>query len=224
MKLLLNRRKLIAGSGEKYIKFKDPAVEAICIANWSSDGVGLTKEDAATVTSLRRIFNGKKNITSFEEFRFFTGVTTLTGGNNESNGEFGGCSVQSIFLPSTITTIGGCAFRNSGITSIDIPEGVTALQLFTFNGCKSLAYVKIPSTMTSFATQAFSGCSGLQTFVCLATVPPTPGTSVFYNVPSNCKFYVPYSADHSVLDAYKAAWTEKANQIFELDENGNIPN
>lgn len=29
-----------------YIKFADPEVERICVENWSSDGIGLTKEDA----------------------------------------------------------------------------------------------------------------------------------------------------------------------------------
>ena len=38
-----------------YIRFADPEVEAICVANWSSDGVGLTTADAAAVTSLSQI-------------------------------------------------------------------------------------------------------------------------------------------------------------------------
>lgn len=60
-----------------YIQFEDKAVEAICVANWSSDGIGLTEEDAAKVTSIGTTFKGNTDITSFGEFKYFKKCTTL---------------------------------------------------------------------------------------------------------------------------------------------------
>ena len=93
MRTLLNRRKLIAGSGGKYIKFKDPEVERICVANFSSDGIGVTKEDAEAVTSWpESAYNRNTTIVTFDEFVFFNNVTTLTGAGPADRGAFKGCT------------------------------------------------------------------------------------------------------------------------------------
>lgn len=76
MRSLLLRRRMTMGPKE-YIQFADPAVEAICVANWSSDGVGLTKADAAAVTNIDGKFFNNNDITSFNEFQYFTGITSM---------------------------------------------------------------------------------------------------------------------------------------------------
>ena len=53
-------------SAVKYIVFADPVVEQICVANFSSDGIGVLTEDAAKVTDIGTIFNGNTEITSFD--------------------------------------------------------------------------------------------------------------------------------------------------------------
>lgn len=61
---------------------------------------------------------------------------------------------------------------------------------------------------------------------CNVFLPETPPTLVSTNAFSAKQiFYVPYSADHSILNAYKtdSVWSGLANRIFELDENGEIP-
>lgn len=93
----------------KYIAFRDPAVEAICIANWSSDGIGLTMEDAAAVTSaqLGTTFQGNTQITSFEELQYFTGVTSV------SNDAFNSCvNLQRVSFPDGLSGILNRAFTN----------------------------------------------------------------------------------------------------------------
>ena len=60
-----------------YITFADPEVERICIENWSSDGVGLTYEDAAAVTDLNSFFRFS-SIKTFEELQYFTSLTSLS--------------------------------------------------------------------------------------------------------------------------------------------------
>ena len=45
-------------SGSRHIRFADSAVEAVCVANWSSDGTGLSYDDAAAVTDIGTVFKG----------------------------------------------------------------------------------------------------------------------------------------------------------------------
>jgi hypothetical protein len=50
------------------------------------------------------------------------------------------------------------------------------------------------------------------------TTPPTLANSnAFQNIPSDCIIYVPYSADHSILNAYKTAtnWSSQASKMQE---------
>lgn len=64
-----------------YIRFKDPIVKRICESNWG-DGVGLTVRAASQVTSLNGVFNNasdKGDITSFNEFKYFTGLQDYGG-------------------------------------------------------------------------------------------------------------------------------------------------
>lgn len=69
-----------------------------------------------------------------------------------------------------------------------------------------------------------SGFTNVSTFVIRATTPPSVAA---YNdvLSSSCHIYVPYSSDHSILSAYKAAsyWSTYANQIYELNQDGSIP-
>ena len=60
------------------ITFADANVKALCVANWDTDNDGeLSMEEAAAVTTLGTVFKGKTNITTFDELRYFTGVTTI---------------------------------------------------------------------------------------------------------------------------------------------------
>ena len=82
--------------------------------------------------------------------------------------------------------------------------------------------VAIPSQITSFSgSYSFANAWNLRLMVCTPTTPPTGAISIN----DYCKIYVPYSSDHSILNAYKAAtnWVAHASQIYELDANGNIP-
>lgn len=107
------------GAPNKYIRFADPAVEAVLMANGvSSDGVGITKEDAAAVTTIGKWFNGNTTITSFKELQYFTGLTFLGASDSTSkDGAFYNCtSLQSVILPNTGLRLRRGAF--SGCTSL----------------------------------------------------------------------------------------------------------
>lgn len=93
-------------SAVKYIVFADPVVAQICATNFG-DGSGLTEEDAAKVTSIGTIFRGNTEITSFDEFEYFTRVAKLEAS------AFEGCSqLESIKLPQSVIELGHYAFKN----------------------------------------------------------------------------------------------------------------
>jgi len=60
-----------------------------------------------------------------------------------------------------VTSIGEGAFRNGGLGSIIIPEGVTEIKDYTFEGCGFLSSVVIPEGVTYIGRYAFNGCNSL---------------------------------------------------------------
>lgn len=58
-------------------------------------------------------------------------------------------------LPTGLTSMGDQVFLNTGLTSIDIPVGVTAIGSSVFNGCTALADVKMGDNVTKIGDMAF---------------------------------------------------------------------
>ena len=140
------------------ITFVDANVKALCVANWDTNGDGeLSEAEAAAVTDLGTVFRQNKNITSFDELQYFTGLTSI--GDNA----FGGCNgLTSVTIPEGVTSIDNYAFQDcSGLTSVTIPEGVTSIGMYAFFGCDGLTSVTIPEGVTSIGEAAFASCTGL---------------------------------------------------------------
>lgn len=141
--------------------------------------------------------------------------TTITGVANQG---FENCvNMTSVVMPSGYTYIGSQAFNNcNNLTSATIPNGVTTLDSGAFAGT-SLASITIPSSVTQMATSVFANCASLTNITVEATTPPTLQSYAFHNVPAAATIIVPYSADHSVLNAYKAAtnWAARATYMVE---------
>ena len=176
-------------NGIRYIQFADPEVERICIANFSTDGIGVTYDDAAAVTSLSRKFRANVDIISFEELRYFTSLATF-------GEDFFGCtSLGRIVIPEGTETIGAYCMYNTALTEL-----------------------VIPSTITYLGAQCI-GSSPLVQIVALPTVPPEVQLGNLGQINSLQRIYVPYSADHSVLSAYKSAagWSTHESKILELN-------
>ena len=115
-----------------------------------------------------------------------------TGINISSNGK-----LKKIILPQSTTTIAAQGLASESVRKIIIPSKVTEIQNYAFNSMKQM-----------------------QTLVMRPTTPPTLGTGVFSGTNPALVIYVPYSADHSVLNSYKTAsgWSDYASQIVELPE------
>ena len=61
-----------------------------------------------------------------------------------------------------VASIGGRAFYGySGLTNVNIPEGVTSIGESAFSGCTGLTSVTIPESVTDIGVNAFYGCDSL---------------------------------------------------------------
>lgn len=168
------------------IQFADAKVKVICVANWDTDGDGeLSKAEAASVTSLGGVFNRDKDITSFDEFQYFTSVKVI--GQNE----FMDCNgLTSIILPNSIESIEREAFYNCRIQEITIPAGVTSISYAGLYGCFSNIYVE-PANQYYTSVDGVLFNKDLTTIMCY----PRLRNEESYTVPSSvtviggCAFY-----------------------------------
>jgi hypothetical protein len=75
---------------------------------------------------------------------------------------FENCSLRSVVLPSSMTSISDDCFKNcSALESITIPSSITSIGMDVFWSCFSLASISIPASVTLIGAGAFGGCSGL---------------------------------------------------------------
>ena len=142
-----------------------------------------------------------------------SGITSI------GNYAFASCySITDVIIPSEVTSIGDYAFSNCySITSITTQSKITSIGDYAFTSCFSLTSITIPSSVTSIGDNAFYKCYSMLAYHFEPTTPPTLGTTVFNNIQSNCKIYVPYSEDHSILAAYQSEtnWATYASYMVE---------
>ncbi|MCR5158634.1 MAG: leucine-rich repeat protein [Prevotella sp.] len=188
LKQIIRLQDEIAGKLE-IITFEDPAVGALCGANWGGDDFKLNVFEAGEVTDLGVVFKGKTNITSFNELRYFTGLktigcnafnkctnlksvmlpeglTTIEGTDEDQGGAFARTGLEAIQFPSTLTAIGNLAFQGcESLTSIDFNGCTATLEGDVFSWCSSLQEVNIPNTITLVGYHTFACCEKLETVV-----------------------------------------------------------
>ena len=90
----------------------------------------------------------------------------------------------------------------SSLTSVNIPNSVTAIGYGTFSGCTNLQKVNIGNSVKAVGGYAFYNCTNVTQISSEAVVPPTCESGVFTDInKSKCKLIVPKNS----LDAYKQA-------------------
>ena len=126
-----------------------------------------------TCTSLTDI-NISDSVTKIQ-YRAFDACNSLTSiyipdsVTSLDNGVFHGCYNLSKFECSKASADGRClifnnvlkAFAPAGITSYDIPTGVTTIAEETFRSISNLEHITIPNSVTRIESVAFAGCSKL---------------------------------------------------------------
>ena len=167
-----NDRILEMGEDEDVVQFADPEVQRICIANYDANNSGTVDKVelgevhypmiAAMSYFYKQEFKSNTEITSFDEFRYFTNCTEI------DSYFFSGCSnLTSITLPPTVTSIGNSAFYNcSGLTSVTIPGSVTSIGSYAFSGCSGLTLVKVDiANPLSISSYTFSNRTNATLYV-----------------------------------------------------------
>ncbi len=140
------------------IQFADTKVKTLCVANWDTNHDDkLNEAEAAAVMSLGEVFKSNKEITSFDELKYFTGLKEIP------NDAFDECSsLTAITIPNSVTSIGNGAFyKCSGLTSVNIGNSVTSIGNYAFEYCSGLTSINIPNSVKSIGRGAFYSCSSL---------------------------------------------------------------
>lgn len=126
------------------------------------------------------------------------GITSIGGGLVEN------CtSLALLSVPSGCKQFGSYTFNNAAaLRRMIMPSTFTTIGEYTFNACRSISKLTIPANVESIAKYAFNGDYGLGEVHFLGTTPPTlADSSVFTNLPTDCKIYVPSGS----LSAYTSA-------------------
>ena len=71
-------------------------------------------------------------------------------------------SLTDIILPDTLKSIGERAFYSSGLKKIDIPDGITAIEEWTFAFSEKLENVTLPESIEIIGRAAFMDCVSLK--------------------------------------------------------------
>lgn len=141
-----------------YIKFEDPEVERILKEKGcSSDGIGITMEDASRFTIGQDTFKGNTTITSFNEFKYFDYVNQVLAPKTM----FENSSLTSIDMSNFIMSVSLFMFKGSALTSINLPLA-TGINIEGFRNCSNLTEATL-SIGTSLGQNAFRDCTELTT-------------------------------------------------------------
>lgn len=139
-----------------YIIFADAEVERVLLAKGVGDGTGITKQEAAATASdlVNLAFMGNTVITTFNELKYFTQVTTIPYSSTHSASSqqgFKNCTaLQEVTLPPSCVELRDGDKSNYG--------GVGA-----FYGCTSLKKVNGSSQVKKIGWSSFYNCVALTT-------------------------------------------------------------
>ena len=96
-------------------------------------------------------------------------------------------------IPDSVTTIGDWAFEGcSSLTSVTIGESVTTIGRYAFAYCESLTSITIPDSVTTIGDSAFSSCDSL-TSITIPDSVTTIGGYAFYSCDSLTSITIPDS-------------------------------
>ena len=123
---------------------------------------------------------------SFSDIPALTSVTLPNGLKRIGDSVFHTCTnLTTLNLPSSLESIGFSSLRSIKVSSIVVPENITALDGYFLAGCPELTSVVLPSTLTEIYQDSFSYDPKLKTVTCKAATPPviTSGKHVFDYTP-----------------------------------------
>ena len=81
-------------------------------------------------------------------------------------------NLQTVSIPSTLTSIGSNFLAFSKVEHVKIPEGITELKYQFLDNCSELKTVELPASLTTAEGYFCGRCPALQTVTCKAATPP----------------------------------------------------
>ena len=141
------------------IDFDDPVVKRKCVAHWDTDHDGeLSYDEAAAVTSLDSVFTADRNIASFHELQFFTGLEAI------GRDAFHGCTaLRQLTFPRHVRFFQQNAFRGSGLQILTVPSTVVGIGDHCLDDCPLLQTVVFEAMLpaTNEGVSPLQGCTAL---------------------------------------------------------------
>lgn len=125
----MRRKALSKANKRRWIEFEEDAVKEICV-NTYGDGNRLSKKSARNVTVSTNFF-ANKNIITFNEYKYFTGLTYV------SANDFRSSKIEHITFPVTMKNLRGenglglGCFSNTKLTEVDI-RNITEIGSYVF--------------------------------------------------------------------------------------------
>lgn len=117
---------------------------------------------------------------------------------------FANTPVQTVQLPSTLTTIRYGAFQNcTALKQITLPKSMTFIEGGAFQNCSALSSILVPQNVTYLGASAFSGCTSLTS----ATLPQAI-TRISSGLFENCSSLTTVQASSALTSIGSRAFAE----------------
>jgi hypothetical protein len=143
---------------------------------------GISGSTNTTVTSIT--FAENSQLTAISNFAFYncqnlTGITLPASLRSigESAFQYCGSLTSGIEIPEGVTSIEEWTFSNTGLTSITLPASLTTIVRNSFSSCISLTSIIIPASVTEIGDSAFFACRNLASVTILEGVTSIRGTA-----------------------------------------------
>ena len=145
-------------------------------------------EDAAKDAANEQLF----------DFAFTPDNTAVIVTNYKYKGTAADVTIPSRYKGKPVTAIDHAAFQDSAVTSVTIPDSVTAIPDSAFGFCSQLTNISIPNSVTFIGFSAFNSCTSLKS-ITLPSSLSTIGNLAFDGCPSSMT--VTYSGSKTQWDA-----------------------
>lgn len=119
---------------------------------------------------------------------------------------------RKVYIPSNFTVIPQQMFQYNIFKRCVIPEGIQSIGSAILSNAINMEYLSLPSTLTECKGAIRSKAHSLTEIHIYATTPPTCSATLFTELPSVCKIYVPSAS----LTTYQSAskWSDFSSKMI----------
>ena len=124
-------------------------------------------------------------------------------------------------IPASVLQIQDYAFANTGLKSVNIPEGVMRIGYYSFSGCTSLETVYIPVTVNRIEAKAFIASSSIKTVYFGGTQAQFEQIWISNGSSASVSIYDIFGdAEIRFNESKKSVWVHGGDAWYYLDDKG----